>query len=670
MNDTDTIASRYRRSLGRAKSLTQRRPRWAGLKLRVLALAGLLVGPGLPLWLLAAGAGVVWAQLFYLPEWSWWATLAIVGFSFIIVGVFAWDLWRTRVERTSALRLLPNDARPLLDLIERRRRELRVRRMHRVEIALGGLASVEEMPRWGPLGPTRRRLILGVPLLAYLSPEHAEAVVAHELAHTSRAAPTPPPWVRWCVGWWRQRHNSRKRPHPRGLWTRYVLALATLADASSQAGERFADARSADVSGIDTAAEALLHVTVLGVYESRVYWPELRRTQRYRSVPPNLAVTRLVTAIREGRAWAEGGPRIGSELLEQTLEDDTHPSLLDRLHAIGWLEHDPKADPEAAVAQVLAALPPQEATSAWSAWFDKTAQQRVLAVLDRVMQRATAGEWHAVHLDVQHARDSLQRDAELVEGLGDAIERVDASALALDPAGLFRPPISRATADLERTADLVGRAMPAEEAQPVLRSLLAVEDRLPAAHFHLGRGLDERDDPESLAHLDRVADLHGWAGAAACHIAYTRRRRLGLNDDAERDRLRGEALATRLDEFDREQGTLTQQQPLGEHTLTPLALSRLQRHLASYPIITRAYLVRRKTIRYEGHHAHALFIRIKRSWWRPTRERYWLGVQAALAGSIDLHEPVTVWLLNRGVIKGYEKRLRRIERALIYEAAG
>src|SRR5436190_1858633 len=87
-----------------------------------------------------------------------------------------------RLERRFARR--PREARELTALMDELRSAIRCR-VDRVLLTADFNASVQQVPRLGLFGWSRRYLLIGLPLLEVLSREELRVVLAHEFAHLS-----------------------------------------------------------------------------------------------------------------------------------------------------------------------------------------------------------------------------------------------------------------------------------------------------------------------------------------------------------------------------------------------------------------------------------------------------------------------------------------------------
>ena len=600
---------------------------------------------------------------------------------------FAFRLFRS-VERAAGVELSRTDAPGLYEALDDARARLGAGRFHGVLAQVLDGAFVERLPALGPLGPVRRRVVVGPPLLATLSDAQARSVLAHEVAHTLPGSGLPPAWVTWTAAAAATRWGN---PGASAWLQRATLRLHARVRAGSLAAEAFADTRSAHVATPEVAGAALTRIAQLMAWLGRVHWPRVHRAQGFRAVPPGDAFSAILRRLAAGDA--EDPTPLAEVLRDHTAEDDSHPSLLERLSHLRSPTRPAPAGPErdAAIARVTATYPALPVPSAWEAWLTADARDRVLAVIDRVFQEGSRVAWEVAHVAVQQARDALDTDRELLTNLppGDpprlevpddlpaATPQLDLEddAPAASPFRL-RGPLSADPIDLDRTAALVGRAAPGGAGEPALRWLIQQNDQLSGAWFHLGEALALREDEasghEAVACFERSAALPTRRTHAAWDSAHDKLRALGEPERAEAARREHEALALAAEGLDLALRKPPKPGQLAPPEVTRLTRARIRRQLAAFPTITGAWLCSLPHLRHEafpGVVQHALFYRVKKPWHRLENEHRHQNEQAALASLLDFSAPLVVWNLNHPARK-LVKAVKRVDDALLHTGTG
>ncbi len=362
-------------------------------KIRVLLLAlfgygylGLVLGVLLLLFLLTL------ASIYFLKALA--LKLAIPVAALIWVALKA---MRVKISPPNGRVLRRQEAPELFRVIDELRRGLRAPRFHRVLISDQFNASVAQVPRLGMLGWHRNYLMIGLPLLKVLTPDQFKAVLAHEFGHLAGGHGRVGNWLyRLRAGWVRlldaleeQRRFGTFLFRPFFNW--YAPYFHAYSFPLARANEYQADATAAKLLSPQAMAQALTGVDVVACYLNEQFWPQIHRQADDLPQPafgPFAGMgERLAGGLEEAsvRAWLK------QALERKTTVDDTHPSLADRLKAIG--EKPRLVVPrrgQAADALLGAAL------------------ATVTAEFDRDWQQAILPSWQERHQEVQDGRQRLK----------------------------------------------------------------------------------------------------------------------------------------------------------------------------------------------------------------------------------------------------------------------
>lgn len=316
-------------ALRRYEGLAARRPRWYRVRLTAAAILGdvLLTAAQIAPVVLPIAVGV----LFYPHPWL----LAAAGLAIVFF------VWMTRPQLRVEGRALGREEAPaLFDAMDDMCRRLQVH--GRIEICLDdsfNAGAGEGRGLFGLLG-TRRVMSVGMPFLAWLSKSDVLAVVAHELGHFSGRHGLLANWLyRARMGWAEQAVLADRETSPLERATswyakRFAPTFLTLSLVHSRGCEYEADRDAADVVGADAFARALTRVAVLGEWGQVEMARILARWRRDLPEPPADYHARmrdeLGTALQRHRDdW------IAAAMAMPTGWHDTHPSLADRLRAVG-----------------------------------------------------------------------------------------------------------------------------------------------------------------------------------------------------------------------------------------------------------------------------------------------------------------------------------------------
>lgn len=305
------------------------------------ARAALLVGLAIGFWALAAGmtcALVVLGRWIvdYAPQYSYAGFAAWGVAAALVVGVFPGRL-RSGVAAPPRVAREHARLRAFVTDVARRaggREPDRIYVFHEANAFAGTRRDGVFARRESVIG-------VGLPLFALLTEDELRSVLAHEMGHHLAADVKLGPWV----------HRARRtvaRAADRFEGSSFWLHLPFLAYAElfmrtslrvSRAQELSADARAVRVAGAAATASALRKIEVLGTAWNAYFESE---------VVPVVERKRLPSLLEGFRTYWQAAQAPGTPAFEQLTEalkrrgtssvEDTHPSLAERLAAIGQSE--------------------------------------------------------------------------------------------------------------------------------------------------------------------------------------------------------------------------------------------------------------------------------------------------------------------------------------------
>jgi hypothetical protein len=273
--------------------------------------------------------------------------------------VFAWcavrGLW-VKSAPPDGIPVAGTDAAPLWGTITELERDLQTPRIHQVLLTDEFNAAIGRYPRLGLLGWHSNVLFLGMPWLLASSPDRMRAVIAHELAHLSRKHnwTTRLVW-RACESADRVQASLATTYHSSQLlaarffkW--YRPALARRATALSRTHEFEADRLAAEMAGPELAGQALLESQICDALLDEQFWPEIgRRYDRGEGCPEYVfGEMREFLSTRINVSGAQS--RLDAALADRSDPFSSHPSLSERLAALGVMPHVPALRPSVTAA--------------------------------------------------------------------------------------------------------------------------------------------------------------------------------------------------------------------------------------------------------------------------------------------------------------------------------
>jgi Zn-dependent protease with chaperone function len=370
---------------------------------------------------LLALCAVLLASILYLQVIAL-KLLLVVGGPLLLVLRSMW----VELQPPAGERLTQSRVPELFQMLEELRKRLRTPRIHHVLLTADFNAGVMQVPRLGLLGWHRSYLFIGLPLMKSLTVEQFQAVLAHELGHLSGGHARAGNWIyRLRLIWQRleaafSQTSSWGTAPIRAFFKWYIPRFSATSFPLARANEYEADAAAINLTSARSAAQALTAVSIVGSYLSEKYWPKIHSAARELPQPAFAPYSEFIaTAIqdvpaRELRNWQE------TALASRTSYEDTHPSLADRLQAMGAVAEfaPPQAGDSAERllgaerARLESAFDAQwreRVAESWTQVHENTrAQRRRLSEL-----RATAVQWG---LDEQKALELADLEADVGEG--------------------------------------------------------------------------------------------------------------------------------------------------------------------------------------------------------------------------------------------------------------
>ncbi len=493
------------------------------------------------------------------------------------------------------------DAPALMALVDELVGAVHARPFDQVVISEDVNAAVSQHPRFGLLGGYRNYLIVGLPLAHALSAEEFRAVLAHEVGHLSRAHGRFGAWIyRVRVMWLRLSEQMQAR-RTWGAWlfewflSRWSPYFNAYSFVLARSQEYEADRFAVQVGGADALGRALTRLELAGAWIEPRFWTGVRRRLADTAEPPAGIIEELSAAVRQVIPPDMVHRSLAQALARRTDVADTHPSLSDRLHAMG-------VGPDVAAASV--AQPPGALASAVERYFG-AAGNRLTTQLDEHWRALVHAGWAAGHQEAARKRSRLQE---------------------LDQhAALESPGESLQWERCELTVELRGP----EEAELLLRDLLRAAPDHPFANLIMGRLLLERDDAAGFALVERAIERHPACREQGHALLIAYHERHGRGAEVERQRRLAWSHDDQMAVAEAERVGVSNTDTLMAHTLPAEEVRRIAEQLEKFPEVKEAYLARKEVRQFSDVPLYVLGIRLDRPWYRsPT------------AGSRDLFQRI------------------------------
>jgi len=323
--------------------------------------------------------------------------LAVFGF----LGSVLKSLW-VKIPAPEGPELTRETAGRLFLFLDDISKSLRAPRFNTLLLSDDFTAAVVQVPMFGIMGPTRNYLILGLPLMKALTREQFRAVVAHELGHISGNHSRFAGWIyrqrtTWLNILTEVRHNWVFTPFL-SWYAPYFFAYTFVL---ARSDEFIADKCGAELAGAGVMAEALVATVLQRRYLEEKLWPSILSQCEYEHSPVGSPFSTMFRFDKvAGPAPDEATTWLMQAYMERTQVDDTHPSLADRLSALGF--RGVPAGPLDPPKPPLPPPPPMEKSAA-----DELLgpyNDRLSAVMDAEWRKSITPAWREGHTEARRQR--------------------------------------------------------------------------------------------------------------------------------------------------------------------------------------------------------------------------------------------------------------------------
>jgi Zn-dependent protease with chaperone function len=523
------------------------------------------------------------------------------------------SLWVRRVEFVG-LTVTEADAPALFAALERLRRGLGCRSPRRVLLTADCNAFVDST-RWGRrAGP----MAIGLPLLLALSPDEVEAVLAHELGHVASTQGAFSLWIyRVHNTWARLGQFLGSTGGVNVLLARfarwYFPRFAACAQVFSREFERHADREAARLTRPETLASALSRIDVTDAWMNETFWPEVSRRARSEAEPAAGLLGRLATELARPDPEREG--RLGRALALRTVYWDTHPSLAERVAALG------------VPAPALEPVPTNAAVALLGPSLDR-------------LSRATERAWFA---DVEGAFREHRNEIVVAE---EKLRDLEGRLSGAHPDDGWEHAIL--------TEQVHGPAA----AEPLYRKLLAEQPGERRVQLALGAILLGRAASEG-ERLVREALADPWLAPHAYELLFAYLSGAGRHDEAQRMHRLAVAHQEALEQAGPERSMLARNDVLQPHGLAPEEIERVRAQLQGRPDLVEAYLVLKQVRHFPEKPCFVLAFVPRVAWYRLTGSGFGMKLAGALLAEVRFREPLLVVPLHED--RALRKKVRALE---------
>lgn len=484
----------------------------------------------------------------------------------IFLYVIVKSLWIT-VEKPQGISIQAKDAPELFKIIDDLSLKLNSPHFHHVLITDDFNAAVVQTPRLGLFGWYENYLIIGLPLMQSLSVEQLSSVLAHEFGHLSKNHAKTANWIyrqriRWAQLYQLVELNaSRIDIIFRPFFKKFVPYFASFSFPVARANEYEADKISVELTSAETVAQTLTTVNVVGCYLSEEFWPTIFKHAENMPKPTISPYLGYVNQLSEFSESHKTKQWLDQSLKLQTNLEDTHPSLMDRLAAIGQ------------TAQLLFAEKGRTADLLLGDQLSK-----ITTTFDHKWQNDVLSVWQQHHQHIQQQKEYLSQLNEKLEQSKELSTEERFAQVELTETVLHQPDI----------------------AFGLMKKLYEEDQENALANYIYGRFLLERKDQSGCAILERSAQLNEFYQVKVYEMLYQFYHEQEITFEAEKYQ---QLMSERVE---LEQFAMKEREEVGfkdhfiPHGLTQEALDDLLQQLRKYTGIQQVWFVQ-KQVQYLKH---------------------------------------------------------------------
>jgi len=500
-----------------------------------------------------------------------WGLLGALGLAWASLRA----LW-LRIDAPEGVAITEREAPALFEALERIRKKVHGPAIDAVYLDDEFNASIRQTPRLGLFGGAVNTLTLGLPLLMALDKPRLLAVLTHEYGHLRGGHGRFAAWIyRTRLSWMKLYEGMRDDENVASAATQaflnwYFPRFAAKTFALARQDEYEADRIAGRLLGGDVAAAALVEIEIKAAWLHQRFWADHWRLAANAELPIGpFESLRTQLSLSPEPGFAREALRTALARISDL--DDTHPSLRDRVAALG----------------VQPVLPDWSQRGSLLLLGDGAA--RWLAHFDKQWCRDNAGRWKQQHAWLGRVRDR-------VKGL--AASRATSNAK-----------------ELVEEASLSRQLDPKIELRPLYELALQRSPDHPAALQGLVQTLPEGDRAARLQALEHLwaasQDYRWWAARTAVDELETPRP--GLAHDAaalklwrERRKQAGEGEERAWEEL-REPPYFSR---VTRHDLSAFELGEVQAELSRCKPVARAWLVCKSLREFPRRRAYLAFVEL------------------------------------------------------------
>ena len=511
--------------------------------------------------------GIVVTVLFYAS--FNFLVIKVLWIPLVLVGIVLRSLWIT-LPVPNGTELKREQAPALFDLVHEVTTALNGPKVHHILLSGDFNAGIVQIPQFGMFGWQTNYLVVGLPMLRALNPAQFRAVLAHEVGHLSGKHGRFSGWIYRLRRSWvevlvrvhQERHYASFLFEPFLNW--YAPYLNAYSFVLARAQEYQADVYSVDLAGKETAAVTLARVAAKSRKLDEDFWPDFFRQSKEQPKAPRDPFAQMLGGLDQPIGPVNGQRWFFESLQVPTGYDDTHPSLSDRLAAMGFAKGSPAVD--ALLDHLLTAE--KDGQSAES-YYLRELPPDFLSREDRLLREQLVQVWNESHSKYNEARKRLEK----------LDERAKEHALTQEE-------------QWERIA-LSSRLQDLASTLPLLQTFISEHPDHVGAQFAVGAILLEKHDAAGVEYLEKAMQLEPGTTGDACALLSGFYFEQGKKELAESFRNRAVEHYANAQKQQQQAMTFSNNDNLLPHDLAPEKVTSIQAALGKVRGLSEAFLVRK-----------------------------------------------------------------------------
>lgn len=483
----------------------------------------------------------------------------------------------------------------LFELIEELRKIADIR-VDQVFITNQINASVFQYPRLGLFGWYKNILTIGLPLMEILSPDECRGVLGHEFGHFSKAHGRFGFWIyhlrtSWTRIVWQRGLNRSVGSVifvPFFNWFMPILDRQSLA--LTREHEYEADRLAVQFAGPTGQGAALVKMELADEKNDKRFQPAFR--ELVKADPDNHPgyLTGLLEDLKKDLPPEKQASCLRQALNRRSQEDDTHPSLQERLTAMGFQADESGIEKNGKNIPIGAPEGPSSALE----YLGRPLTDEILNDLDKKWREKIDDKWK------KYGKTAKTKQEELAVWMKESNNR--------------QKTVPEWWYQIILLDDSLGSR---SEIEKCLRAILEMEPKQPAAMLRLGGILLEKEGGAGVVLLEGLVQNQTYLALLACKKLVDYFDRTGNQGKRQIYLEKIKELSPLFDAAGRDRADLSVAIGFSEHELDAFTVGKIAAQLEDLrDYLEKVYLVQRKMKRIPDWKAYYLVVRTKVPWYR------------------------------------------------------